>query len=70
MIEQIANLPLEIFTEKESPFGIRVSKVDFESLLPKKIKITAGIKYVKSDFTNINSVNIDGEIQEKYSNQK
>lgn len=67
--EQIANLPLEIFTEKESPFGIRVSKVDFESLLPKKIKITAGIKYVKSDFTNINSVNIDGEIQEKYSNQ-
>lgn len=67
--EQIANLPLEIFTEKESPFGIRVSKVDFESLLLKKIKITAGVKYVKSDFTNINSVNIDGEIQEKYSNQ-
>lgn len=67
--EQIANLPLEIFTEKESPFGIRVSKVDFESLLLKKIKITAGIKYVKSDFTNINSVNIDGEIQEEYSNQ-
>ena len=67
--EQIANLPLEIFTEKESPFDIRVSKLDFESLLLKKIKITAGIKYVKSDFTNINSVNIDGEIQEKYSNQ-
>ena len=67
--ERIANLPLEIFTEKESPFDIKVSKVDFESLLPKKIKITAGIKYVKSDFTNINSVNIDGEIQEKYSNQ-
>ena len=67
--EQIENLPLEIFTEKESPFDIRVSKLDFESLLLKKIKITAGIKYVKSDFTNINSVNIDGEIQEKYSNQ-
>lgn len=67
--EQIANLPLEIFTEKESPFEIRVSKVDFQSLLLKKIKITAGIKHVKSDFTNINSVNIDGEIQEKYSNQ-
>lgn len=67
--EQIANLPLEIFTEKESPFDIRVSKLDFESLLLKKIKITAGVKYVKSDFTNINSVNIDGEIQEKYSNQ-
>ena len=67
--ERIPNLPLEIFTEKESPFDIKVSKVDFESLLPKKIKITAGIKYVKSDFTNINSVNIDGEIQEKYSNQ-
>lgn len=67
--EQIANLPLEIFTEKESPFAIRVSKVDFQSLLFKKIKITAGVKYVKSDFTNINSVNIDGEIQEKYSNQ-
>lgn len=67
--EQIANLPLEIFTEKESPFDIRVSKLDFESLLLKKIKITAGIKYIKSDFTNINSVNIDGEIQEKYSNQ-
>ena len=67
--EQIENLPLEIFTEKESPFDIRVSKLDFESLLLKKIKITAGIKYVKSDFTNINSVNIDGKIQEKYSNQ-
>ena len=67
--EQIENLPLEIFTEKESPFDIRVSKLDFESLLLKKIKITAGVKYVKSDFTNINSVNIDGEIQEKYSNQ-
>ena len=67
--ERIPNLPLEIFTEKESPFDIKVSKVDFESLLLKKIKITAGIKYVKSDFTNINSVNIDGEIQEKYSNQ-
>ena len=67
--EQIENLPLEIFTEKESPFDIRVSKLDFESLLLKKIKITAGIKYVKSDFTNINSVNIDGEIQAKYSNQ-
>tara|TARA_B100000927_G_scaffold94052_1_gene75927 strand:+ start:1026 stop:3422 length:2397 start_codon:yes stop_codon:yes gene_type:complete len=67
--ERIPNLPLEIFTEKESPFDIKVSKVDFESLLLKKIKITAGIKFVKSDFTNINSVNIDGEIQEKYSNQ-
>ena len=67
--EQIENLPLEIFTEKESPFDIRVSKVDFQSLLFKKVKITAGIKYVKSDFTNINSVNIDDEIQEKYSNQ-
>ena len=67
--KQIENLPLEIFTEKESPFDIRVSKLDFESLLLKKIKITAGIKYVKSDFTNINSVNIDGKIQEKYSNQ-
>ena len=28
--EQIENLPLEIFTEKESPFDIRVSKLDFE----------------------------------------
>ena len=34
--EQVENLPLEIFTEKESPFDIRVSKLDFESLLLKK----------------------------------
>ncbi len=67
--QSIPNLPIDIFTEKESPFDIRVNKIDFESLLFKTIKFTAGFKYIKSDFTNINSVNIDQEIQEEYSNQ-
>ncbi len=67
--EDIPNVPLDIFTEKESPFSIRVSKIDFESLLFKKIKFTAGLKHVKSDFINVNSVNIDGEVQDEFSNQ-
>ena len=67
--ESIPNLPADIFTEKESPFDIRVSKMDFESLLFKKINFTAGFKYIKSDFTNINLVNINGQIQSEYSNQ-
>lgn len=67
--ESIPNLPVDIFTEKESPFDIRVSKIDFESLLFKRINFSAGFKYIKSDFTNINSVNIDQEIQDEYSNQ-
>ena len=47
--ESIPNLPVDIFTEKESPFDIRVSKIDFESLLFKKINFSAGFKYIKSD---------------------
>ena len=38
-------------------------------LLFKKIKFTSGFKHVKSDFTNINSVNIDGDLQDEFSNR-
>ena len=67
--ENDQNTPSEIYTEKESPFNVKVSKIDFESLLFEKIKFTSGIKHVKSDFTNINSVNIDEKIQDEFSNQ-
>tara|TARA_A100001011_G_scaffold164604_1_gene173224 strand:+ start:211 stop:2604 length:2394 start_codon:yes stop_codon:yes gene_type:complete len=67
--EETLNIPRDIFTEKESPFSVRVGKMDFESLLLKKIDFTAGFKYVKSDFSNNNSVNIDDQIQEEYTNR-
>ena len=53
------NLPDNLYTEKESPFEINVSKLDFETELFSKVNYTAGLKYVKSNFENYNNVEID-----------
>ena len=56
------------FYRKRISLLITVFSLDFESLLFEKIKFTSGIKHVKSDFININSVNIDEKIQNEFNN--
>ena len=59
--------PDNLYTEKTSPFFIRVAKLDYKAKLLSKFDYTAGLKYVKSNFSNENLVAYDNVIRDEFS---
>ena len=54
---------------KTSPFNIKVFKLDFESKIFSLVDYSGGIKYVKSDFINQNSVLVDYITDDLFTNE-
>ncbi len=65
----IFETPENIYTEKTSPFNIKVFKLDFESKIFSLVDYSGGIKYVKSDFINQNSVLVDYITDDLFTNE-
>ncbi len=65
----IFETPENIYTEKTSPFNIKVFKLDFESNFFSSVDYSGGIKFVKSDFINQNSVLVDYIVDDLFTNE-
>ena len=46
----------DLLSEKSSPFDIKAYMLDYEDVIFKNVNLSAGFKYVKSDFINENSL--------------
>ena len=51
-----------LLSKKNSPFDIRAYMLDFEDKILKKVNFSAGLKFIKSDFTNENSLFEENQI--------
>ena len=57
----------DLLSEKSSPFDIKAYMLDYDDVIMKNVKLTAGIKYVKSDFINENSLLEENKIVDFFS---
>ena len=51
-----------LLSKKNSPFDIKAYMLDFEDKILKKVNFSAGLKFIKSDFTNENSLFEENQI--------
>ena len=51
-----------LLSKKNSPFDIKAYMLDFEDKILKKINFSTGLKFIKSDFTNDNSLFDENQI--------
>ena len=57
----------DLLSEKSSPFDIKAYMLDYDDVIMKNVNLTAGIKYVKSDFINENSLLEENKIVDFFS---
>ncbi len=57
----------DLLSEKSSPFDIKAYMFDYDDVIMRNVNLTAGFKYVKSDFINENSLLEENKIVDFFS---
>ena len=57
----------DLLSEKSSPFDIKAYMLDYDDVIMRNVNLTAGFKYVKSDFINENSLLEENKIVDFFS---